>query len=62
MFCPYRKIITSYEKIASEETYAACQGEACPLYDPKLIKKCWRVQKEVNEAYVFGREDYYEHR
>ena len=64
MICPYRKNITSEGRIvhATTVTYADCSGEACPLYDSKLIKKCWRVQKEINDAYIFGKEDYYEHR
>lgn len=65
MICPYRKdIITSEGQIVhtTTVTYADCSGEECPLYDPKLIKKCWRVQKEINDAYIFGKESYYEHR
>lgn len=75
MICPYRKNITSEGQSDGQivhvtnvtvhvttVTYADCSGEECPLYDSKLIKKCWRVQKEINDAYIFGKEGYYEHR
>ena len=66
MLCPYRKAVYAkqyakeehekYSGTQTSEIYAECQGGICPLYAPKLQCGCWRVQKEINEAYHFGKE------
>lgn len=62
MVCPYRKVITRGDfktdsTIVTEETFATCQGEACPLYNPTMIVPCVRANKERNEAYIIIREN-----
>ena len=61
MLCPYRKLIVSevptFEKeikgiTQSEEMFAECQGEICPLYNPTMVIPCVRANKERNEAYL----------
>ena len=66
MVCPYRKRIVSeipkFEKeikgtTQSEEMFAECQGEICPLYNPTMVIPCVRATKERNEAYIKIREN-----
>ena len=61
MLCPYRKRIVSEVPTfgkddrgitQSEEMFAECQGDICPLYNPMMVIPCVRANKERNEAYI----------
>lgn len=61
MLCPYRKRIVSelptFEKeikgiTQSEEMFAECSGDACPLFNAKMYPPCMRAVAERNKAYI----------
>lgn len=56
MLCPYRKTLTNYtneNKITqSEEQFAQCSGDNCPLFNVKMYPPCMRAVAERNKAYI----------
>ena len=56
MLCPYRKTLTNYtneDKITqSEEQFAQCSGDNCPLFNAKMVPPCMRAVAERNKAYI----------